>query len=191
MQYPNSDIQLIPAFFDEKQATALYQKLLSEISLSQGSVKIFGKNIPEPRLTAWYGDEGKSYTYSNKKNDPLPWTPTLLQVKQRIETSPSVSTLFNSVLINFYRNGNDSMGWHADDEPELGKNPCIVSLNFGTSRRFLFRRKDDKNIKFELELTHGSLLIMQGETQHFWQHALPKQIKKTGERLNLTFRHIY
>ena len=152
---------------------------------------MFGKLVQEPRLTAWYCDEGKIYTYSGKTQMPNAWHPTLLEIKNKIETVSEISAKYNSVLCNLYRNGNDSMGWHSDDEKELAQNPIIASVNLGETRRFLFRHKHDKTLKHELLLTHGSLLIMSGTMQHFWQHAVPKEPKKTEARINLTFRKIF
>lgn len=152
------------------------------------AIRMFGKMVMQPRFTAWYGDEGKSYTYSGLKMNPLPWNDGLFQLKTKIEEL--VQSSFNSVLLNFYRDGNDHMGWHSDNEPELGKNPIIASLNLGASRRFLFRRNSNHTEKVEVSLNHGSLLLMKGQTQHFWQHSLPKQAKSNSIRINLTFRTI-
>ena len=199
----NAELLFIESFFDKDEADYLQKELTENIAWQQGEIMMFGKKVLEPRLTAWYGDEGKVYTYSGKTQVPMLWNKPLLSIKNRIEqvTTPSVFLTkttkyalipkqFNSVLLNYYRNGTDSMGFHSDDEKELGLNPTIASVNFGESRRFIFRRKDDKNEKFELLLTHGSLLIMSGEMQHYWQHAVPKEPKKTKPRINLTFRWI-
>ena len=199
----NAELLFIESFFEKEEADYFQKELTENIAWQQGEIMMFGKKVLEPRLTAWYGDEGKVYTYSGKTQVPLPWNAQLLAIKSRIEqvTTPSVfltkttentliSKHFNSVLLNYYRNGTDSMGFHSDNEKELGLNPTIASVNFGESRRFIFRRKDDKNEKFELLLTHGSLLIMSGEMQHYWQHAVPKEPKKTKPRINLTFRWI-
>lgn len=192
----NADIIFIEQFFDKTDADALFKKLMDTTAWQQGEITIFGKKVLEPRLTAWHGDAGKTYKYSGKTNTALAWNEPLLQIKHKIEDKipPSVfrtkKPFFNAVLLNLYRIGTDSMGFHSDDEPELGKNPVIASVNFGESRRFIFRRKDDKTVKHELLLTHGSLLIMAGEMQHYWQHAVPKELKKTKPRINLTFRTI-
>jgi alkylated DNA repair dioxygenase AlkB len=189
----NADILFIEIFFNKTEADTIFQGLLETIAWQQGEIMMFGKKVLEPRLTAWYGDADKTYKYSGKTNIPLPWNELLLNIKNKIETqvTPSVfQANFNSVLLNLYRNGYDSMGFHSDDEPELDKNPIIASLNFGETRRFIFKRKDDKNEKYELLLTHGSLLIMAGEMQHYWLHGVPKEPKKTKERINLTFRKL-
>jgi alkylated DNA repair dioxygenase AlkB len=148
---------------------------------------MYGKRINFPRLTAWYGDNDKPYSFSGITLNPLVWTKTLLEIKNRIE--PKAGVCFNSVLLNLYRDGNDSISWHTDAEPELGKNPVIASVNFGETRNFQLRHIETKE-KIEIELVHGSLLIMQGELQHFWQHQVPKTSKKIKDRINLTFRVI-
>lgn len=158
------------------------------IQWQQDSVKMYGKNHPLPRVSAWYGDTGKSYKYSGILLHPKPWTPALTWLKAQLSQVCDAS--FNSVLLNWYRTGQDHISWHTDAEKELGKNPTIASLNFGETRRFLLRQKDQPNNKIELPLGHGDLLIMQGELQHHWQHSIPKQAKIQKGRLNMTFRHI-
>ena len=192
---PQANLIFEEHFFAKKEADSVQKILTETIAWEQGEIMMFGKKVLEPRLTAWYGEAGKSYTYSGKTQYGMTWTDALSLIKNKVEAAcqPIINyqpSLFNSVLLNYYRNGQDSMGWHADDEKELGRNPVIASLNFGESRRFLFRRKDDKNIKHEILLTHGSLLIMAGEMQHYWQHAVPKEPKKNLPRINLTFRWI-
>lgn len=204
---PNGELQFFPNFLDVPTSNSFLDYLIkndsptkswSEIDPSQiawkninwkhEAIKMFGKSVLQPRFTAWHGDEGKSYTYSNLKMQPETWNEGLLKIKSKIETVSSHS--FNSVLLNLYRDGNDYMGWHSDDERELGQNPTIASLNLGEARRFLFRRKENNAEKVEILLNHGSLLLMKEETQHFWQHSLPKQAKTKGIRINLTFRTI-
>ncbi len=193
---PQAKLIFTEHFFKKEEADALLLDLTENIQWEQGEIMMFGKKVLEPRLTAWYGDEGKEYTYSGKKQTPLAWTDTLKGIKNKIETEcekltpPQYKAIFNSVLLNYYRNGQDSMGWHSDDEKELGRNPTIASLNLGETRRFLIRHKIDKNLKKEILLTHGSLLIMTDEMQHYWQHAVPKESKKQQPRINLTFRWI-
>ena len=151
------------------------------IAWHQDTVKFYGKTHELPRVSAWYGDTGKSYKYSGILLHPHPWTPALLWMKEQLaEISP---TSFNSVLLNWYRSGQDHISWHTDAEPELGMNPTIASLNFGESRRFILRRNDDHNDKIEFTLGDGDLLIMQGELQHFWQHSVPKQTRIHKGRL--------
>jgi alkylated DNA repair dioxygenase AlkB len=149
-------------------------------------IRLFGKAVFQPRYSAWYGDPGAAYTYSGLTLQPQPWNEGLLAIKNRIE--PLAGVQFNSVLLNWYRTGNDHMGWHSDDEKELGRNPVIGSVNFGATRRFLFRRIDNRNKKFELPLKHGTFLLMSGAIQHHWQHRIPKEKKINGVRINLTFR---
>ncbi len=151
------------------------------------SIKLYGKTIPLPRYTSWYGDNSKSYTYSGIKSQPNEWNKGLLYIKNEIEKIAKVQ--FNSVLLNWYRDGDDYINWHADNEKELGENPIIVSVNFGETRDF-FIRKNDKSEKITIPLKHGTLLIMSGEMQHFWQHSIPKRKKAKQARFNLTFRVI-
>jgi len=185
----DAEVYYWPYFFTTKQSNFYLQELLSTISWRQDQIQLFGKQIWLPRLTAWYGDPGKTYKYSGIRNEPQPWTPALLEIKRAVENAGKVA--FNSVLLNYYRHGQDSMGWHADDEPELGTNPVIASVSLGQERRFDFRHRTDKLLpKSSVYLTHGSLLIMQGPTQHFWQHQVPKINKPAAPRLNLTFRFI-
>lgn len=159
------------------------------IKWQHDKLKIYGKENYLPRYSAWYGDSDKPYTYSGLTLEPNPWNEGLLHIKHKIEKL--VNTKFNSVLLNWYRDGEDYMGWHTDAEKELGKNPIIASVNFGATRRFLLRRKDDESIKVEFPLKHGTLLIMKGELQHFWKHAVPKELKVKEHRFNLTFRVIH
>lgn len=154
----------------------------------QDSIKLYGKVIPLPRLTAWYGDSGKSYTYAGIKSEPNEWNKGLLYLKKAIEDFGNLN--FNSVLLNWYRNGDDYLNWHADDEKELGTNPVIGSVNFGETRDFILRRNSDESQKITVPLKHGTLLIMRGEIQRYWQHSVPKRKRVRGSRFNLTFRHI-
>lgn len=154
----------------------------------QDRIKIYGREIILPRLTAWYGDSGRVYTYSGIKSEPNTWNKGLLYLKDQIEQVAEVE--FNSVLLNWYRDGTDSLAWHADDEKELGVNPVIASANFGETRDFVLRRKDDPSKKLVLPLKHGTLLLMRGELQSFWEHSVPKRKNVNGSRFNLTFRRI-
>jgi len=188
IQLADGELTFIPDFFNALESKKYFQELIDTIAWKQDEIKMFGKLLPIPRLQAWYGDLKKSYTYSGIKMTPNNWTKTLLEIKYRIESVCSES--FSSVLLNRYRDGRDSMGWHADDEKELGQNPVIASVNFGATLSFQLRRKDNHQEKQIIELESGSLLIMQGSTQHFWQHQIPKTAKPVGERINLTFRRI-
>ena len=186
---PDGEVIVYPSFFAELESDRLFKQLLSTTYWRQDRIKMFGKEVDLPRLTAWYGDEGKSYKYSGIKMNPDVWTPTLLLIKERVKKAIKLN--FDSVLINLYRHGKDYMSWHSDDELELGKNPIIASVSFGATRRFQLRHKSNKDLDtVELSLTHGSLIIMKGSTQHFWKHQVPKTTKVSTPRINLTFRTI-
>ncbi len=166
----------------------------ANINWTHNQIKIFGKQLFEPRFSAWYGDENAAYSYSGLKLKPNTWNEKLLFIKNEIEKLMEIENVkFNSVLLNWYRDGQDSMGWHSDNEKELGQNPVIGSVNLGATRRFILRQIDttkDKKDKVEFPLTNGSVLIMAGEIQHFWQHSVPKETKVKENRINLTFRVI-
>lgn len=183
----NGEYYYYPAFFKKSESDVYFKELRQNIQWKQESMNMYGKKIDFPRLTSWYGNNDKPYSFSGITLQPLLWSRDLLSIKSAIE--PIAKTSFNSVLLNLYRNGNDSISWHTDAERELGVNPVIASVNFGATRKFQMRHIKTKE-KIEVELTHGSLLIMQGELQHFWQHQVPKTSKLVGERINLTFRVI-
>ncbi|WP_104029628.1 alpha-ketoglutarate-dependent dioxygenase AlkB family protein [Vibrio jasicida] len=174
-----------PNFLNNLEADRYFSNLRSTLPWQQERITMFGRSVLQPRLQAWHGDV--AYTYSGLTMSPHPWTPDLNELKARCEAIANVQ--FNSVLANLYRHGQDSMGWHQDNEPELGRNPVIASVNLGETRRFLLRNLHCKT-QLEYELSHGALLIMAGELQHHWKHAVPKTAKPKGERINLTFRHI-
>ncbi|MCS6934385.1 MAG: alpha-ketoglutarate-dependent dioxygenase AlkB [Chitinophagales bacterium] len=175
-------------FLSHADSQRFYGLLLHNISWRQEPITLFGRRVMQPRLTAWYGDEGRQYRYSGITMRPQPWTDELLQLKSLAETACGAQ--FNSVLLNYYRHGNDSMGWHSDDEPELGINPVIASVSLGAERPFCMRHRLHRHLRLRLTLGNGSLLVMKNETQHYWQHALPKQPRLTQGRINLTFRYI-
>jgi alkylated DNA repair dioxygenase AlkB len=177
-------ITYIPGFYTTEAADGLLATLQRAIPWKQERGRF---NRLFPRLTALYADEGVAYKYSGVVYPSLPWTPELDAVRRRVEDSAGAP--FNSVLLNRYRDGNDSMGYHADAEPELGTNPIVPSLSLGAVRRFVLRHKKKKQ-RLEFDLGHGSLLIMAGTLQHFWVHALPKTARPVGERINLTFRDL-
>ena len=176
-----------PNFFSKDESDLYFKILLNEINWKQQAINMYGKSINFPRLTAWYGDNDKPYSFSGIVLEPESWIQSLLEIKHLIETKSS--TVFNSVLLNLYRNGNDSISWHTDAEKELGRNPIIASVNFGATRKFQLLH-NVTNEKAELNLSHGSLLIMQGELQHHWLHQVPKTKQLVKERINLTFRLI-
>ena len=186
---PNAEVIFFPQFFSEEESDQIFKDLIENIEWQQDKIKFYGKLIDLPRLTAWYGDKGKSYTYSGIPMNPHSWTSTLQKIKSTIEKVAHVS--FSSVLLNRYRNGKDSVAWHSDNEPELGKNPVIGSVSFGATRKFKLRYLPNKEVKTQVELTHGSFLLMREETQHYWEHEIPKTAKPVSERLNLTFRVIH
>jgi alkylated DNA repair dioxygenase AlkB len=171
------------AFFAKPEADALFQTLRSATPWKQE----VGRGRPFPRLTAWYADPGLVYRYSGVTHHGTGWTPELLEVKRRIEEVSGAR--FNSLLLNRYRDGKDSIGFHADDEPELGVNPVVASVSLGGVREFVLRHKETRE-KLVFPLSHGSLLVMGGTCQHHWLHGVPKTEEAVGERINLTFRLI-
>ena len=188
LELKDADVIYYPNFFNNNEADDFFNKLLKNIYWQQDNITIFGKTFEQPRLTAFYATNNNSYTYSNIKMTPLPFEGELLTIKNIIEAA--LKTKFTSCLANLYRSGKDSNGWHADDEKELGKNPVIASICFGTERIFHLKHKKDKSLKAKLVLKHGSLLLMKGKTQHNWLHQIPKTKKVIGKRINLTFRII-
>ena len=187
---PDASIHYFPEFFPAVQANGMLQKLMNGITWKQNTIKMYGKENPVPRLEAWYGDPGKSYTYSGITMQPTPWNDDLKIIKNSIE--PVSGVIFNSVLINHYRDGKDRVAWHSDDEKELGKNPVIGSVSLGAERNFKLRHKQYKanGLKKQITLRHGSFLLMKGSTQHHWMHEIPRTAKTIGPRINLTFRVI-
>jgi alkylated DNA repair dioxygenase AlkB len=183
----NGEFLHIRNFFDKSLSDKYFNKLLVSIDWKQEKMNMYGKELLFPRLTAWYGDNEKPYSFSGITLQPKKWTPELLEIKKQVESKVDAS--FNSVLLNRYRNGNDSISWHTDAEKELGKNPVIASVNLGETREFQLKHIHT-NEKISIDLSHGSLLIMMGELQHFWKHQIPKTKKTVGERINLTFRVI-
>ena len=175
--------------YDWHSETNISSLEFDNINWQHDTIKMFGKEHKLPRISAWYGDEDKSYLYSGIQLSPNPWTSKLNWLRDELEIV--CKRRFNSVLLNWYRTGEDYISWHADDEPELGTNPMIASINFGESRRFLLRLKKDHSRKIELPLHHGSLFVMAGAIQHHWQHSVPKQKRVKGNRVNLTFRTIF
>lgn len=184
-----ADIKYYPCFFKTEESDYYFVNMLDSIKWQQDKITIFGNEVDLPRLTAWYGDTDKGYTYSGIKMDPLPWNKELAEIKMKIENKSGVE--FNSVLLNLYRDGNDHLSWHADDEPELGNNVNIGSVNFGISRDFQLKHRSDKGVKkLNILLEHGSFLLMKHPTQINWLHRIPKRSKISHPRINLTFRKI-
>ncbi len=171
--------------FGYEAATAHLQSLIAEVPWQQDEVVMFGKRIITKRKVAWYGGNGLAYTYSGTTRQALPWSPDLLQLKTRVEAETGES--YNACLLNLYHNGEEGMSWHSDDEDTIVEGSAIASVSFGAPRRFLFKHRQSGQ-KVALQLEHGSLLLMQGQTQQHWLHSLPKQRRETRPRVNLTFR---
>ena len=183
------DVTLHRSFMDFKNANKVFELLINDLNWKQDSIRIYGRALPIPRLNAWYGDKGCNYKYSGIQMETNNWSDSLNMIRDQIEKSLSLK--FNSCLANLYRNGQDSVSWHSDDEAELGKNPTICSVSFGEERKFQIRNKQNKNDKETIILTHNSVLIMQGNTQHIYEHQVPKELGKLNPRINLTFRNVY
>ena len=177
-----------PHFFSVEEADEVFSRLQGNLAWQQEPIWMFGKQVLQPRLTALYGDPKVPYGYSGIAMAAMPFTEELDRIKLRVEAFTQQQ--FTHVLCNYYRDGQDSMGWHRDNEPILGKNPTIASLTFGASRSFQLRPYGKKEPKLSITLSHGSLLLMGGESQHFWEHQLPKTKKVLAPRINLTFRKL-
>lgn len=189
------ELILLHNWLNAAEARNSFLSLREKTAWEQSSIVIAGKTVAIPRLNAWYGDEGKSYSYSGTRFEALPWYPELHELKRKVQDTisqfpPEVDLHVNSALLNLYRDGNDSVGWHSDDEAALGPRPQIASVSLGATRRFLFKHRHDKNQKLEFALASGSLLLMFGDIQKRWRHCVPKTRKSVGERINLTFRQI-
>ena len=178
---------LSPMWLAHVEADALFTSLLASIGWEVHRIHMFGRQIDSPRLSCWIGDPGASYTYSRTRFEPHPWPSMLLPIRERLRDTLGVD--FNSVLANRYRSGRDAMGWHSDDEPELGPQPVIASVSLGATRRFALKARGEGG-RLTLDLPHGSLLVMRGDTQARYRHALPATARPVGERINLTFRRV-
>jgi len=186
---PEADVRLLRRLDLGELDTEVLPRLIAEVPWRAEEVVIWGRKLPQPRLTAWYGDPGRSYAYSGILLQPLPWTALLLDIKTRVEAAAGSG--FNSVLLNYYRDERDSIGFHSDDEPELGERPVIASFSLGVERTLTFKHKRLKQVgPVRLRLPSGSLLLMRGETQHCWRHGITKETQPCGPRVNLTFRTI-
>lgn len=184
---PDADIEYIEGLYSVEEATELFTVLQQSLDWRHDDIRMFGKTMKVPRLQAWYSDNELTYRYSNMTLASKPWTATLATLKERI--SDYCQHDFNAVLVNLYRDQRDSVSWHSDDEAELGNMPIIASLSLGAARDFQLKHIDNKE-KLTLSLSTGSLLIMRGDTQRFWQHCVPKRAKEIEARINLTFRKI-
>ncbi|QHG86011.1 alpha-ketoglutarate-dependent dioxygenase AlkB [Xanthomonas sp. NCPPB 1638] len=185
---PGAQIHWQRGWLDAAQADALLQTLLAQVRWEVHRIRMFGRVVDSPRLSSWIGDADASYRYSGTRFAPQPWLDALQPVRARLQAETGHP--FNSVLVNRYRSGADAMGWHSDDEPELGAQPVIASVSLGATRRFAFKHRCNAALKQTLELGHGDLLLMGGDTQRYYKHALPRTVRLVGERINLTFRQI-
>lgn len=183
-----AELELIEGFIPVSEQSRLYAELAVAVPWQTRSIRIAGREIPEPRQTAWIGDPGARYTYSGRLNVPTPWPPVLAALRERV--CVELNATFNSVLCNLYVDGRSSMGLHADAEPELGPNPLIASLSLGAVRRFQLRHRKLREEKLDLDLPSGSLLVMRGTLQTHYRHGVPKQLRVLEPRINLTFRRI-
>lgn len=187
---PNAQLDYWENWLPPAESQALFEQLMKSVAWEQSVIRLYGKSCLIPRLNAWYGDEGCFYTYSGQRMALHPWLPDLLQLRRQLEQQTGYR--FNAVLVNCYRDGADSVAWHADDEPELGQNPAIASLSLGATRRFRLKHRFlNEQPVLDIDLEDGSLLLMHGETQHHWRHCLPKTKRTCSTRLNLTFRLIH
>lgn len=185
---PDAKIRYFEHFIPIEMAQLLFEQILHQTPWQKDKITVFGKTHDQPRLTALYGHEGKPYSYANITMYPHQWTPALMHIKESITQLTAYE--FNTALLNLYRDGNDSNGWHADNEKSLGKNPVIASVSFGATRMFQLQHNTIKEAKLKIPLTHGSLLLMEGQTQHYWKHQIPKTKSHVGPRINLTFRKL-
>lgn len=183
----DGELYLHSQFYDLPESDRLLAELLAQLAWQEEAIFIYGRWVKVPRLMCWYGDPDAWYSYSGVNHQPLPWLPILQTIRDKVEQHCQHS--FNSVLANLYRDGNDSMGCHADDEKELGLNPVIASLSLGEQRLFKLHHKQRPE-KRDIVLGHGDLLVMAGSLQHHWLHAVPKTKKLKTPRINLTFRKI-
>ncbi|GAB2502935.1 alpha-ketoglutarate-dependent dioxygenase AlkB family protein [Lysobacter humi (ex Lee et al. 2017)] len=187
LDLPDADVRLEPGWLEPGAADALFAALLGEVPWRCHPVRLFGREVPSPRLSCWMGDPGAAYRYSGVRHLPEPWRPALAPLRTRLAAELGVA--FDSVLVNLYRDGADAMGWHADDEPELGPAPVIASVSLGATRRFALKHRAS-GARHHVELPHGSLLVMAGTTQQAYRHALPRTRRPVGARINLTFRRV-
>ncbi|CTP84651.1 alpha-ketoglutarate-dependent dioxygenase AlkB family protein [Xanthomonas graminis] len=188
LDLPGADLRWLPGWLAPADAAALFGHLLAAVNWEVHRIRLFGKLVDSPRLSCWIGDAQASYRYSGTRFAPHPWPPALQPLRERLAAETGVA--FNSVLANRYRDGRDAMGWHSDDETELGPHPLIASLSLGATRRFVLRHRQQPALRQALELSAGGLLLMGGDTQRLYRHALPRTAKPVGERINLTFRKV-
>lgn len=188
IELPDAEVSLFPGWLAAQQADALFAELIEKVDWDVHRIRIFGREVDSPRLSSWIGDADARYRYSGATFVPRPWIDVLAGLRGRLSDECGVA--FNSVLANRYRDGRDAMGWHSDNERELGPAPVIASLSLGAPRRFVLRHRTDRTQRAECVLGHGDLLLMAGATQDHYHHALPRTARPVGERINLTFRRI-
>ncbi len=189
LEIEDGDFEFWPGFLEDSEASSYFAELRNKIDWHLPSVFMFGRWIDSPRHSAWYGDSGAVYCYSGTVNQPSPWLPELNNLRERL--NQFCASEFNSVLVNHYRSGKDSMGWHSDDEKELGPDPVIASLSLGGPRRFLLQHRRRKDLPIhEISLENGSLLVMRAGSQQAWRHSVPKTRRAVAPRINLTYRHV-
>ena len=188
IELADADLELDRAWLSPAQADALFAVLRGAIAWETHRIRLFGREVDSPRLSCWIGDPDATYTYSRTRFEPHPWPDALLPIRTRLRSEVGVD--FNSVLANLYRDGRDAMGWHRDAEPELGARPVIASLSLGATRRFVLKHVEAPTRRTALDLERGSLLLMRGDTQRHYRHALPRTAKPVAARINLTFRRI-
>jgi alkylated DNA repair dioxygenase AlkB len=188
LDLPDADVALDAAWLAAGEPDALFEALRAAVPWDVHRIRMFGRVVDSPRLSCWIGDPGTGYRYSGTHFEPNPWPVALRPIRARLAEELRID--FNSVLANLYRDGRDCMGWHSDDEPELGSRPLIASLSLGGTRRFVLKHRKDPSTKLALELPPGSLLVMRGATQANYRHALPRTARPVGARINLTFRRI-
>lgn len=188
LDMPDADVSFHPRFLPPQDADRLLDEVTDTTPWRQEIIKLYGRESPVPRLTAWHGDAKSTYTYSNIAMEPEPWSAPLLEIRALVEAEAGVR--FNSVLCNLYRSGQDSVAWHSDDEGELGPCPVIASVSLGDTRRFQLRHRTQPELRRQIDLPHGSLLVMRGLTQRHWKHQIPKTARPVGARVNLTYRTV-
>lgn len=185
---PDAQVCLVDPFLAPEEAASLFTELLAGIRWRQDTIKLWGKVHDVPRLQQWFADDGMAYTWSGIRMEPEPWNAPLERLRCRLQEA--LGLRFNTALANLYRDGNDTVGWHADDEPELGEAPTIASISLGATRDFVLRHRTETERVQTISLAHGSLLVMQGDTQKHWRHCVPRRKRVHAPRINLTFRHV-
>ncbi len=188
LDVPGAEVSFCPRFLPLRDADRLFEEVTDTTPWRQEVIKLYGRESSVPRLTSWHGDAKSFYTYSNIAMEPESWSAPLLEIRALVEAEAGVR--FNSVLCNLYRSGQDSVAWHSDDEVELGACPVIASVSLGDARRFQLRHRTQPELRRQIDLPHGSLLVMRGLTQRHWKHQIPKTARPVGVRVNLTYRSV-